>query len=258
MFKQLMGFLTGIQNANRKQNTDIKAYQQEQKFKRDGGVSPVPDMPNPVPALPIGNVFRKVMGSLLSPKQAGAQGTPASVPSKQPVVTPKPSMTPAPTPTPGWVPYKKAYDEFYSRRGNPPVSKLTELMAKLTYDNPPLRRNPGLVPGVPILESSGGKNVTYENNPVNWAIQVQKKGDFQPTSWEEAISKMATGVATRQKDYTPAKLLEDWRQSGNLESFGEWYAPTSDNPEHGGKTYGKRLKSFDDEINALLRQFGVQ
>lgn len=257
MFKQLMGLISGIQQKNRQQNADIKAYQADKKFKAGGGVSPLPDVPNPVQPLKIPSVFSKIMGSLFAPRQEGAQGTQKSVPSPQPTVTPK-TTTPTPTPTPGWVPYKKAYDEFYSRRGSPPVSSMTELMAKLTHENPTLRRNPGLVPGVPLLESSGGKNVTYKNNPVNWGIQVQKRGEFNPASWEEAIMKMATGVATRQKDYTPGKLLDDWRQTGNLESFGEWYAPTSDNPEHGGKVYGRRLKSFDDEINALLREFGVQ
>lgn len=242
-----MGFITGIQDKNRKQNTDLKTYQADQKFAKGGGISPLPASPNPVKPLQQTPFFQKIMGAIFKPQST--QATQKSMPAIQSL---------SPTPTPGWEPYKKAYDKFYERRGNPPVAKFSELMAKLTYDNPPLRRNPGILAGVPLLESSGGKNVTFENNPINWAIQVQKRGEFAPSSWEEAITKMATGVSSRQKDYTVRQGLNKWRATGNLEDFGDWYAPPEDNPEHGGKVYGSRLKSFDDEIKTLLSEFGVK
>lgn len=246
-----MGLITGIQDKNRQKTRDVKNYTAEQKFSREGGISPLPATPNPAPA--IQDVFKNLMQRIM-PK---AQATQNRVPSKQ--MIPTPTTTPVPTPmtTPAWTPYKEAYDKFYESRGNPPISKHTELLAKLTYENPNLRRNPGIMVGVPLLESSGGKNVTFENNPVNWAIQVQKMGGFKPANWEEALTKMATGVSHRQKDYTAKKLLDTWRKTGDLEAFGEWYAPTSDNPEHGGKVYGKRLKGIDDEIKELLKSLGV-
>jgi hypothetical protein len=153
--------------------------------------------------------------------------------------------------------YKKAYDKFYADRGNPPISKYTELMAKLVTENPTLKRNPGVIAGIPILESSGGKNVTYENNPVNWGIQVQKKGGFSPASWEETISKMATGIDNRQKDYTEGQGLTKFRKTGDLKALASWYAPSSDNPEYGGDVYAGHLEGYDNEIKALLKTFGV-
>lgn len=253
MFKKLMGLITGIQDKNRKQNADIKAYQEEQRFTKGGGVSPLPATPNPVKPLQQTPLFQKIMGAIFKPQSA--QAIQKSVPLPQPSRT---IQSPSPTPTPGWVPYKKAYDTFYERRGNPPIAKFSELMAKLTYENPPLRRNPGVLAGVPLLESSGGKNVTFENNPLNWGIQLTKKGQFSPQSVEEVLTKMATGVSGRQKDYTVRQGLNKWRATGNLEDFGDWYAPPEDNAEHGGKVYGSRLKSFDDEIKTLLSELGVK
>lgn len=261
MWKQLMGFITGIQNQNKQQNQNVKNYTADQNFAKGGGVSPLPATPNPAPPLQQQPIFQKLMSVFMKPQQT--QAAPVnSVPTTSQVLKPTNSVatTPSPTPTPGWVPYKQAYDKFYADRGTPPVSKYTELMAKLTYDNPNLKRNPGVVAGVPLLETSGAvpTKMAFANNPVNWGIQMTKQGKFSPQSIEETLTKMATGLDHRQTDFTTTQGLSDWRKTGNLESLGTWYAPPSDNPEHGGKVYGQRLAAYDSEIKNILKQFGVK
>ena len=153
--------------------------------------------------------------------------------------------TPTPTPTPEWEPIKKSMEKGWQNWNNPPASAYTQIMAEESLKYPILKKYPFLLPAISILETSGGKNITYPNNLLNWGIIPQKKGQFTPKSFEEVISKAASGIGERMPYY------KEFRETGNLEDLAEVYAPIEQNPETGGKIYAQRLKDIMDVFTNL-------
>ena len=94
MWKKLVGFITGVQDKNRKQNQDIKAYQSEQQFKRGGGVSPLPDLPNPVRPVQEMPFFKNLISKIVVPQRAVAKNIPSTTPTKMSLPSPTPTQAP--------------------------------------------------------------------------------------------------------------------------------------------------------------------
>lgn len=142
---------------------------------------------------------------------------------------------------------KKAIEEGLNHYGSP-LASMSANFAEMP-DSPIYDEYPYLIPAISILESSGGKNITYKNNPFNWAVYAQKEGKYQPSSIEQAIKDISTGIGGRRAEqgYTSEQLrtaanYEKFRKTGSLEDFANVYAPISDNPETGGNTYANNLR----------------
>ena len=100
--------------------------------------------------------------------------------------------------------------------------------------------------------------MTYTNNPLNWAIQAQKKGIYSPESYEQVIRDAMSGIGgrTTERGFTPdqirtASYYDPFRSSMNLSDLANVYAPTSDNPEHGGEVYARNLQ----EVMGILQAY---
>lgn len=169
-----------------------------------------------------------------------------------------PTPTATPSPTPGMSERDamiKAIGEGFQNWGNPPAATLAATFADeaLKYPDVYTGENRFMIPAISILESGGGKNLTKREdvapehrayNITNWGINLPQ-GWYTPSSVENVIERTTSGIGSR----TPA--YQKFRESGNLNDFGEVYAPSSDNPGTGGSDYIKNLNAvmsvFDDK-----------
>lgn len=113
----------------------------------------------------------------------------------------------------------------FGKYGATPSAQAVQEMVKAQSDYPVFRDNPALLPGVSIIESSAGRNMTRPRNDptnlLNWGIYT----DFMPKDQAHSVSRAASGIGERMSYYEP------FRQSGKLEDFTSAYAPASDGNE---------------------------
>lgn len=133
-----------------------------------------------------------------------------------------PPFEPTPTPrevTPKFGSVETAIRKGFEEYGNPPAATLSGEFAKQAETYPIFKKYPYLLPAISINETSGGKNVTYPNNLMNWGIY----NDFNPKTPAESIERAASGIGKRTPYY------EGFRNTGNLRDFVYTYAPPTEN-----------------------------
>ena len=159
--------------------------------------------------------------------------------SPQRLVSPLPVMAQA-TPTPAPNVEEKIRKGFQAYGGGKPlpIEHHIPQFVEATEKYPIFKQNPYLLPQIAILESSGGRNVTRENNPLNWGARIQKQGLYQPKSWEQSIQDAITAIAGDIQARPPSQptrhrqiaYYEPFRRSGDLRDFANIYEP--DNPDY--------------------------
>lgn len=132
------------------------------------------------------------------------------------------SVLPTPSPVSSPIDYEAVIRAGFERYGNPPIATMSAKFAEAPLRYPIFKKYPHLLPAISIVETSGGKNITYPNNPMNWGIRA----GFVPASWEEAIEKAMTGIGERMPYY------QRFRETMNLEDFVNVYAPPSENIDY--------------------------
>ena len=128
----------------------------------------------------------------------------------------------------------------YSKGGDLPIEEQIPLFVEIAKKYPIFQKYPYLLPQISILESSGGQNITRENNPLNWAARIQKQGLYQPQSWEQSIMDAATAIAgdrpagPRQRQQT---YYDKFRKTGDIADFANAWEPRGDK----GRSYAHDL-----------------
>lgn len=152
---------------------------------------------------------------------AGA-GTVTSQTTSQPIPQATPTQTAQPQQQRPLTPEDRAeiIRRGYSHWGDVPAIQWAGTFAQAPDIADVFVEHPYLPAAVALAESSGGKNITYENNPMNWGINVPS---FQPQSPEEAIMKMMTGVGHRMDVYEP------FRESQDIRDFAYIHTPPNEN-----------------------------
>jgi len=179
----------------------------------------------------------------------------------QPVVQQKITTTPTPSPTPDaqqqTVPVDTSKIENAIRQGyreygggqDVPMSQYAKKLAELSQTSEILKKYPYLQAGISIIESSAGKNAgmleRYPNNPVSWGIQAQRKGLFQPSSIDETLEKMATGISGRYPVY------QKFVDTGDIRELLRHYAPPTENDT---ENYYRSLMSLMDMFKKYEQQ----
>jgi hypothetical protein len=106
--------------------------------------------------------------------------------------------------------------------------------AQATERYPIFKKYPFLLPQIAIAETSGGKYVTRENNPLNWGARSQVAGFYSPQSWEQSIEDAITAIggeenrgpkgSNRQRQ---TEYYKKFRETGNLKDFTDVYEPAN-------------------------------
>ena len=133
------------------------------------------------------------------------------------MLEPSPSPTPSPEPD-----YLNMIEKGFEKYGSPPIATLSAKFAEAPKRYRVFKKYPALLPAISIIETSGGKNITYQNNPMNWGIKV----GFMPRNWGEAIEKAMTGIGERMPYY------KKFRETLDLQDFVDVYAPSFENENY--------------------------
>lgn len=195
------------------------------RLKGNNIISPLPSKEVQQPDRGVSPFLQKILGAVRKLKE------PVTVRETFDRTAPPAMTTPTATPTPvlekmlgARTPTREDYEEIIKRGlghwGDVPAKQWAGTFAQAPEMYPIYQKHPYLPAAVSILESSGGKNMTYANNPMNWGIRIPS---FKPQSPEEAIMKMITGVGGRMAAYEP------FRQSQDLSDFANTYAPPCEN-----------------------------
>jgi len=120
------------------------------------------------------------------------------------------------TPTPTPIPYEEIIKSGFEKYGNPPAAKYTPYFAEAIKKYPVIEKNPYLLPALSIVETSGGKNITYPENLFNWGKQKMPSVPY-------VIDRVAKGIS---EDPRYAKF----RETGRIEDLARIYAPQRENP----------------------------
>lgn len=152
--------------------------------------------------------------------------------SKKELLSPVPTPTPTPTPTPQ-PDYEKVIRLGFEKYGNPPVAAYAAQFAQIPQKYDIFKKHPYLLPAVSIIETSGGKNMKFKNNPLNWGKQDMP-------SVEYVIDKAASGISGRFPYY------KDFLETGDLKDFIKVYAPPHEN------------ERYEEKLNWALSLFGEE
>jgi len=141
------------------------------------------------------------------------------LPAITPTPTPEPSriqdvlsgITPTPSPKASEITeegFRKGFEKY-----DAPVAtasaQFVEAANKYTLPDP-------YTPAVlAIMETSGGKNQRFKNNPFNWGMQDMPSLDY-------AIDRIYSGISERFPYY------KDYLESGSLEELFKYYTPSGD------------------------------
>ncbi len=128
----------------------------------------------------------------------------------------------------------------YSGGKELPIEEYIPMFVEAAEKYPVFRDNPYLLPQLAILESSGGQNVTRENNPLNWAARIQKQGLYSPQSWEQSIADAISAISGDRPQgprYRQTAYYEPFRQSGDIQDFARAWEPRGDR----GLSYARDL-----------------
>lgn len=115
---------------------------------------------------------------------------------------------------------------------NPKLIGMADKFAEATQRYPIFKKYPFLLPQIAIAETSGGKYITRENNPLNWGARIQAKGNYNPKSWDQSIEDAITAIggdanrgeagSSRQRQ---TEYYKQFRKSGDLKDFANVYEP---------------------------------
>lgn len=160
--------------------------------------------------------------------------SPIPTPAPTPPQTPTPMPTPTPTPTPMGTPGQEVFTRGFEGYGSP-LATASGQFAQSAAQNP--LPDPLLPAIIALMESSGGRNQTFANNPFNWGMQPMP-------DLNTAIDRIYSGIGGRTPYY------EDYLQSGDLSDFFNVYTPPSPaNPP---------LEELINRYNLLRELFGWQ
>lgn len=176
-----------------------------------------------------------------------AEAKPLSV-SKQPVSTSTPqnvnnaplmnelsnqhfAATPTPTPPPA-----QAFEQGFNAYGNIPLTDYANEFQQAAQNSP--LPDPYLPAVLGIMETSGGQNMKYANNPFNWGMQDMESIPY-------VIDRIYSGIGGRMPYY------KNYLESGNLEDFFNSYTPPG--PEHGNPSMEELLQRYQ-KIRDLFPQ----
>lgn len=118
---------------------------------------------------------------------------------------------------------------FTGQVGNVPAVKLANVFGEIGADYPFFKDNPFLLPQIAILETTGGKHVTYPNNYVNYGIRDANINNiFRNTTPDDVLRRVAREIGETGNVYsrfrTGAPLTEE-----QLIDFVHTYAPPHEN-----------------------------
>jgi len=128
----------------------------------------------------------------------------------------------------------------YSGGKELPIEEYIPMFVEAAEKYPIFRDNPYLLPQLAILESSGGRNITRANNPLNWAARIQKQGLYSPESWEQSIADAISAISGDRPQgprYRQTTYYEPFRQSGDIQDFARAWEPRGDE----GASYARDL-----------------
>lgn len=134
----------------------------------------------------------------------------------------------------------------YSGGNALPIEEFIPMFVQATQDYPVFAQHPFLLPQISILETSGGRNVTRENNPLNWGARLQAQGLYNPQTPEEAIMAAITAIGGAPDRGRSASYYEPFRQSMDPLEFAQIYEPA--NP-----SYGRNLVAGMDLFNQFYQ-----
>lgn len=148
--------------------------------------------------------------------------------------TSSPVQTPMPTPMPINDISEKIRKGLVDYGGeNLPALDYIPLFEQAAQQYPVFAHNPYLLPQISILESSGGRNITRPNNPLNWGARMQAQGLFNPISYEESINKAVSGIGERMGAYEPFRVDRPLTEE-EIYQFANIYEPAN-------QSYGPNL-----------------
>lgn len=142
--------------------------------------------------------------------------------------------TPTPTPAPRMVAGARtkrpaAYQQVlqgiqkgFEKYGNPPAATMAGVFAEEAMKYPRLKEHPGILPGITIKESSGGKAKT--KNWFNWAIYEPSYNEQDPA---EVIRDVAAAIGG--EDTPSSHYYKKFRDSGDILDLLERFAPRTEN-----------------------------
>lgn len=113
---------------------------------------------------------------------------------------------------------RKGWEQY----GNPPAATASATFAEVANQYPALRENPGLLPGIMIKESSGGKAKT--KNWGNWALY---NDDYQESDPNQVIRDMAEAIAGENSN--SSHYYQKFRETRDVRDMLDRYAPPTEN-----------------------------
>jgi len=193
-------------------------------------------------------------------KLIGAQATPTAIPTATPTPTPS-----GPTREQYIQAMQAVIPEIYKGETKLPVTDYAAYIYDETSKYPIFQKYPFLPIAQAILESSGFKNYSTPKKALGWGARVPD-ADYNPKTLEEVIADYASALGGRnaeeekkkypggwQKRMSTAGNYQNFRDTGDIQSFANLYAPKSDNPEHGGDVYAGRLQYLMDLYQNQLK-----
>ncbi len=141
----------------------------------------------------------------------------------------------------------EAIEKGFDTYGGAPARKYARVFAKEAVKYPATRKQPFLVPALSILETSGGKNVTYPNNITNWGIY---EPTFKPKDVETVIERTTSGLAKRYPQY------KEFQKTGKLKDLVYVYAPpTENNSSQYLRNLKEKIKMFNKHYNGFYTPY---
>lgn len=176
--------------------------------------------------------------------------------------TPTASPTPMPTQTENDYTendYKMAIEEGFKNWGSPPAATLSAEYAKAPISGGDIyKKHPFLLPAQSLAETSGGLKQKFANNPQNWGIVPQAKGDYTPSSPAQVINDAMSGIGgTRTLDtHTPTQVntqdyYKKFRETGDLMDLARTYAPPGENDT---EKYARDLQLIMDVFMSKMKK----
>ena len=178
-----------------------------------------------------------------------------------------PTVTPTTTPTP--IPAGPTREQYIQvmqamipeifKGGTPsrlPVADYAAFIYDETQKYPIFQKYPFLPIAQAILESSGFQNYSEPKRALGWGANIP---GYNPADLKQVIADYASALGGRNQQEEQAKYPTGWqnrmstsanyqpfRETGDLLTLANTYAPKSDNPEHGGDVYAGKLKWLMD------------
>lgn len=135
----------------------------------------------------------------------------------------------------------REYSRIYNQGKPVPAEQYTGQMAEAAMKYDIFKNNPGLLPQLMILETSGGMNVTRPNNLINWGINYPGNNEeFAKMSKEEVLARAISGLGERSPYYDQFRTGKPLTDEQLME-FAKVYEPA--NASYGSNLV-KGIKAF--------------